>query len=248
MGPLVPTDLQRSALAYCTLAVYMHLDLAEAKNIRPGAVCPPSHGVNIFAEAVDAVGGAVGYEEVAEGSPAYKACLETLKRCAVACAHSAEITDVEATLLAHFGLGLAYAVRGERERAAAHYRKALAAAEGAHARLSPRAKEAFAMARRNLRTMEATTPLDHVLSQIAARAEMARDYPEHAATRVSAGRVVDGPVERPACAACGATPLTLKKCSGTCGGSERFCGAACFATAWPDHKKRLGCRARKTGT
>lgn len=45
-----------------------------------------------------------------------------------------------------------------------------------------------------------------------------------------------GPVERPACHACGARPLRLRKCTGKCGGAAQYCDEACQRSHWKAHK------------
>lgn len=52
-------------------------------------------------------------------------------------------------------------------------------------------------------------------------------------------------VRSTACAGCGATPLKLKRCKGSCGGSGaqgKFCSRECFTKSWEAHSQKTGCR------
>jgi hypothetical protein len=94
--------------------------------------------------------------------------------------------------------------------------------------------------------MEAETPQEKAAAMAAQALEIMASDPEHADQRISSTHYDHDllPVERPACAGCGATPLRLLPCSGTCGGKERFCDAACFARSWKEHRERCGCRKK----
>jgi hypothetical protein len=47
------------------------------------------------------------------------------------------------------------------------------------------------------------------------------------------------------CAACGAAPQRLLRCTGTCGGAARYCGRDCQASHWAEHKKAPCCAVKK---
>jgi hypothetical protein len=150
--------------------------------------------------------------------------------------------------MAYGSLGLDYSQRGLRDKAASHYRSSLAALETSGrslSSLSAYAREAVTMSRNNLRVLEAETPAAKQDAELRGASEVLQTDPEHAALRLSAtvyARELQ-PVERPACAGCGATPIRLLRCSGSCGGEkEQFCSAACFSRSWADHRRRLGCR------
>ena len=52
------------------------------------------------------------------------------------------------------------------------------------------------------------------------------------------------PALRPCCAGCGARPLVLKKCKGSCGGAGtdgKFCSIECAQRNWTAHKAKTGC-------
>lgn len=44
------------------------------------------------------------------------------------------------------------------------------------------------------------------------------------------------PVPRPACDACGAKPLHLRKCAGKCRGAVAYCNEECQRKHWREHK------------
>jgi hypothetical protein len=47
------------------------------------------------------------------------------------------------------------------------------------------------------------------------------------------------------CAACGAAPQRLLRCTGTCGGAARYCGRDCQVSHWAEHKKAPCCAVKK---
>ena len=151
---------------------------------------------------------------------------------------------------AYFSLGVDAFQRRDREEAARRYRQVLNAFEasgGAAVNTSKIAVECVDGATANLRVLEAATPEEHALASQLQRARLQEEDPEHWQQR-SALRANDVPLggtQRPACAGCGAQPLTLKLCKGSCGGAGadgKFCGSECFARSWREHKQKTGCR------
>ena len=248
----VATDLKASAAHYCC-CVRRALEIAQTCELRPCVTFP-----KVFGDAVHAVGSALQFEEVAPCEPEYAACVAALRRVAHDCGRSEVLAcaataagDAEAAMNAYYALGVDAFQRGDREEAARRYRQTIQVHESAAARSDTRAfRDVINGATANLRILEAKTPEEHALASQIKRTQLMAADPEHfqqrIATRTSLVPVVGGGgCERPACAGCGATPLTLKKCTGSCGGAGedgKFCSAECFARSWKAHKRKTGCR------
>jgi hypothetical protein len=251
----VANDFKASATHYCC-CVRRILTLAQSRGLRPAVAYPA-----IFGDAVHAIGSALEYEEVKEQEPEYAECEATLRLVARECGRSQLLQradtgagDAEAAVNALFSLGVAAAQRGDRDGAAHRYRQTISAFEkagGAAVSSGRYLRGAVDGAVNNLRVLEAKTREDHALAMTMQRASLAAADPEHVESRLSSRVVQAGAVARPACAGCGATPLTLKLCTGSCGGAGaegKFCGDACFRRSWKAHKKRTGCRNTAAGS
>jgi len=103
-------------------------------------------------------------------------------------------------------------------------------------------REAVNLCINNLGCLEAVTPEEKELWRAKQVIDVGFD-----ARRISTNAYThDIPaIGRPVCAGCGATPLKLKSCTGTCKGAGKFCSADCFARSWKEHRKTTGCRKRE---
>jgi hypothetical protein len=246
----VPTDVKASATHYCR-CVRLTLERAKERGVRP------SEAFRLFGDAVHAVGAAVGFEEVTPGQREHEECVATLRRVAHKCGRSEVLrragtaaAAAEAALNAYHALGVDAFQQRDREEAARRYRQVLQVFEtsgGAAVNTGRWARQAFDGATRSLRILEAETPEEHARAMQMLRAQLMQEDPERwegrIARRTSLGPV--GATQRPACAGCGGTPLTLKLCKGSCGGAGadgKFCSTECFARSWRAHKQKTGCR------
>ena len=250
-GAAVPMDVKASALQYCC-CVRRALEQAQARGVRPSVAFPV-----VFGDAVHAVGAALEFEEVRPGEPEHAECVATLRRVAHDCGRSEVLArsastakDAEAAMNAYFSLGVDAFQQHDREEAARRYRQVLNVFEtagGAAVNTEKLARDCVDGAAANLRVLEAKTPEEHQLASQMQRARLQQADPEHWEQRsaLRANLVPTGGMQRPACAGCGATPLTLKLCKGSCGGAGadgKFCSTECFVANWKAHKEKTGCR------
>jgi hypothetical protein len=227
-NPRIPVDLDASAHAYASCVTA----LLRA----PSPAASP-----LFFDAVHACKAAVTEREVAAHGAAWLAVCAALKAAAAACDACAARGEADVAVVAHFGLAQAAYNLGERERAARRYRRALRAAAKDAPCTDARARECAAGAAENLAVLEAATPEARALANaVVMQAGPQRvDFVELPADTPA--------VARPACTGCGATPLALKKCAGTCGGAARYCGAACYAAHVRQHMRDAGCKKKPAG-
>lgn len=153
---------------------------------------------------------------------------------------AARLGDVpEAVAIANLGLSSVALMEGDRETAARRLRRGAAAG----AKMPPsgnlyeHARGAARTCAENLAVLEAMSPEEKAAHCIAMNVRNAPGRVD----RYSYDHDVE-PVPRPACDACGATPLTLLKCGGSCGGVARYCTKECGQRNWKAHKAATGCR------
>jgi hypothetical protein len=216
----------------------------------------------MFFDAVHACKGVLSHEEVPPGCDAFLAVNAALKRAVAACEKAVVADDavdaaaaLDVFVVACFGIALGAFTMRERPRAARYYRRALAVTQRAAARGvrcgDVRARESAASAARNLAVLEASTLEEHVAAnaEVCAATDPSCRSSAEMLVSVSADDasppVLLSAVPRPACDACGATPLALRACGGTCGGAARYCGAACYAGHVRQHMRDTGCKKRK---
>jgi hypothetical protein len=181
---------------------------------------------------------------VAADSDAEVEALSALRDVVSICKKAQALADVNAAVVAHLAISYAALRSVQPARAARHIRRALALAERAGPLPDARTPKLLEVAAYNLSLIEqAKTPGE--LAQVFAADEQLwvndSSVGELEETIPHALPIV----ERPACSACGKTPLTLKLCGGTCGGAARYCDAACHAAHIRQHMRESGCKKRK---
>ena len=178
---------------------------------------------------------------VALDSDAAAEVRDVLRAVIAACEKSPDVADVAATVVAHYTLATAAveATPPDDERAARHLRRALAVAQRVGSFPDERSRKVLTAVAHNLAQLEATTREELQLIDASYQRQLEGSNPLfHVREKVMLQ-------PRPACSACGKTPLTTKACGGTCGGQARFCDAACFAAGIRQHMRESGCKKRK---
>lgn len=231
----VPLDVRASASAYAKCVQALIADPAQARQ---------QELLKLFVDAVHACGMALT-EELPLDSAESEAALAALKAVCRACDGDApKIPSAEAAVFGWFGRAqLAFEHRSDRSEAARCQRHTVAAGLRLKPGCDPRAREEADTARRNLAVLEARSDLERERANREVRAAVPDTTRLFTAVRTSD---TVAPVPRDCCAACGASPLVLKKCGGSCGGAVRYCGAACFAAHVRQHMSESGCKKRKT--
>ena len=165
--------------------------------------------------------------------------LRTLRAVVTACEKSPSAVDAASAVLAHNALGWAATCDDDVDRAARHYRRILAVSQRIGTLSDEEAQRVVMLAETNLAMLEAKTEEDFERAQA-----LKQQLPTHGPPYISETGSTRA-TQRPACSACGAQPLTLKVCSGTCGGAARYCDATCFAAHIRQHMRESGCKKRK---
>jgi hypothetical protein len=229
--PRVALDVDASARAY---AGCLQMLLRDAS--RAGA--PRASASPLFFDATHACKAAVTEREVPPDSEAWAAVCAALRAVSTACDAGTGVgaADFDAAVVAWFGLAQAAFSTGDRAAAARRYRRALAVAARGGSAANTHARGCAEGSASNLAVLEAPPGA----AKAAANAAVCAGED---ASRVDV-RTYDVRT-LPACAACGATPLALKKCGGTCGGAARYCDAVCYAAHVKQHMRESGCKKVK---
>ena len=165
---------------------------------------------------------------------------------AATCDKSPAPNDGFAAILAHVALANAAfsPPASNAALAARHFRRALAVGERVGTLPDERAERILRCAARSLAGLEAKT-VDE-LCRVTAVTLLNKAPDETLVHKVPVEMSSYAPAaQRPACSACGKTPLTLKVCGGTCRGAVRYCDATCHAAHIREHMRESGCRKRK---
>ena len=229
----VPLDLDASAREY---AACVHTLLGNPAVAAANAV--------VLADAVHACACAVVEDELPFESEGAQCALGALTAACSACDGGApKVVNADVAVMAWFGRAQAATQRrADREKAARCYRRAVAAGTRLAVNCDARARHNAAVAARNLAVLEARTSEELAAADAAVVAD-AENLSQLYVTSSAGGAAV--PVDRGRCASCGAAPLVLKRCGGTCGGRVKYCGAACYAAHVREHMQRDGCRKVK---
>ena len=179
------------------------------------------------------------------GDDANAALVNAFRAVVVLCDASTEPTKASAAVVAHFALGslalvTTHPAARNHEHAARHFRSALAAAQRVGTLPEEEARELVKAAALNLAPLEAETPEERERRNSEQLTRVREDAGGHLRFLAHVSTT-----ERPACSACGKQPLTLKRCTGTCGGAVRYCDATCFASHIRQHMRESGCKKRK---
>jgi hypothetical protein len=230
----VPLDVRASARAYARCVLLLAGDPAVARQ----------RYLAIFVDAVHACCVALT-KELPPDSPEVGQVLAALKATCRACGGDApQISSADAAVFAWSHRSLTAFVHGDLEEAARCLRHTIA--EGLQLRpgCDPRARGYADSARRNLAALEARSDEERLRASQDLNASTA--YPSRVFTAVTADGTPRPPVTVPRerCAACGASPLVLKKCGGSCGGAVCYCDAVCHAAHVREHMRESGCKKR----
>jgi len=197
---------------------------------------------SMFLDAVFTAGSYIS--ELAKDCDAYKEVVAALRDVLAAC-ETVSSTQLHvfdtAAFMAHFTIGVSVisTLQTDRDRAARHFRRALALAQRAGLLLDQRAQPMVELVARNLAGLEAKTP-----EELRRITQAARDT-GRVGVVITMKACDFVPSARPACSACGKQPLVMKVCGGTCGGAARFCDAVCFAAGIRSHMRESGCKKRR---
>ena len=174
----------------------------------------------------------------------WAAVVGALRAAVAACEKSPDETHAATAVTALAGLANVARNLDDLDRAARHIRRLLAVAQRAGDFDSAYVNDQVLCARVNLAILEAKTDDEHDRAVKQAEQLIAGGASEGFSGEYSKS---EGPtaVERPACSACGAQPLTTKVCGGTCGGAARYCDAACYTAHIRQHMRESGCKKRK---
>ena len=208
-----------------------------------GGGAPPAARCELFISTVSACRNAVAHDYAEPDTDAWSAVINALRAVVTACEKSSEAAQAAAAVHALSGLNEVATTNADYTQAARHLRRLLAVAERAGPFSDAFMSDLVATSRMNLAVLEAQTPEELQLARQQQHEHLASSNSFEMADIPSEEPLLG--VERPACSACGAQPLTLKLCGGTCGGAVRYCDAACHAAHIRQHMRESGCKKRK---